>query len=158
MTCQVFYPSFVSPLPSFLSSLLRPFSFLPPHLYSSSPLLSFSPLSSLPPPLIFSFFSPLLFYCLSSPPSLPLLPLPYPLSRLLLTLGKTSTKHLASGFQEQVTGAQAEVQFPSFLGKHGLALSWDWRNLGEFSSTVPLSVRQDAGHTLKCAVKVCGVG
>ena len=73
--------------------------------------------------------------------------------RLLLTLGKTNTKHTASGFQEQVTGAQAEVQFPSFLGKHGLALSWDWRNLGEFSPTVPLSVRQDAGHTLKCAVK-----
>lgn len=73
--------------------------------------------------------------------------------RLLLTVGKTNTKHLASGFHEHVTGAQAEAQFSSFLGKHGLAVSWDWRDLGEFSATAPLSIRLDAGHSLKCAVK-----
>ena len=46
------------------------------------------------------------------------------------------------------------IQVPSWLGEHYLGWSVDWRELFGFSNTVPLSIREQGGHSLKSSVKV----
>ena len=48
----------------------------------------------------------------------------------------------------------AFIQVPSWLGEHYLGWSVDWREVFGFSNTVPLSIREQGGHSLKSSVKV----
>jgi outer membrane protein insertion porin family len=72
---------------------------------------------------------------------------------LHLSLGTTHTKHPFSGFQERATGPAVAVRFPSLLGMHSLSWNGAWRNLYGFSYDVPMSLREQAGHSVKSAVK-----
>ena len=75
-------------------------------------------------------------------------------SRLLVTMGTTDTKLLFSGCQEHITGSNLEFQVPSHLGNHSIAWGCNWRQLYGFSTNVPMSIREHAGHSLKSSVKV----
>ena len=75
-------------------------------------------------------------------------------SRLLIGVGTTDTKLPTSGCQEYTTGANAELAFPSDLGQHSLGAGCHWRQTYGFSKNVPLSIRQQAGHSLKSFIKV----
>ena len=74
--------------------------------------------------------------------------------RFHLSLGTTHTKHPFSGFQERAMGPAVAVRFPSPLGMHSLSWNGDWRQVYGFSHDVPMSIREQAGHSLKSAVKV----
>ena len=75
-------------------------------------------------------------------------------SRLLVAVGTTDTKLPTSGCQEYDTGATADVAFPSNLGQHSVGAGCHWRQMYGFSKNVPLSIRQQAGHSLKSFIKV----
>ena len=75
-------------------------------------------------------------------------------SRLLIGVGTTDTKLPTSGCQEYDTGASVELAFPSHLGQHSLGAGCHWRQMYRFSKNVPLSIRQQAGHSLKSFIKV----
>ena len=74
--------------------------------------------------------------------------------RLLIGVGTTDTKLPTSGCQEYNTGASAKLTFPSHLGQHNLGVGCHWRQMYGFSKNVPLSIRQEAGHSLKSFIKV----
>ena len=76
--------------------------------------------------------------------------------RIFIGVGTTNTNHPSSGYQEHITGSSLGVQFPSWLGIHSLAWGYDWRQVYGFSSNVPMSIREEAGHSLKSSIKVSG--
>ena len=76
------------------------------------------------------------------------------LPRLLLSVGTTDNKLPMCGYQELVRGGSAEVQLSSWLGSHSLSYGCHWREVTGFSVNAPLSVRANAGHSLKSSVKV----
>ena len=74
--------------------------------------------------------------------------------RLFVGVGTTDTKLPSSGCQEYNTGVAADVVFPSNLGHHSLGFGCQWRQMFGFNSNVPLSIRQQAGHSIKSFIKV----
>ena len=53
-----------------------------------------------------------------------------------------------------VTGSKAALLFPSRLGDHTLSLEYDCRHLHSFAHSVPMVIREEAGHSMKCSIKV----
>ena len=74
--------------------------------------------------------------------------------RMLIGVGTANTKLLSSGCQEYSTGASAELAFPTHLGQHNLGTGCQWRQISGFDTNVPLSIRQQAGHSVKSFIKV----
>ena len=102
------------------------------------------------------------------------------LIRFSTGMGTTNFKQPASGYQEhiyeqkiqmQVRAREREqekegewkdcisssLQWFSRLGHHTLGWFCDWRELFGFDNGVPLSIRQDAGHSLKSSIKVSSI-
>lgn len=73
--------------------------------------------------------------------------------KLLVAIGNTNTKHPFSGYQAYTTASNVALHFPSQLGSHSLTWGGDWRQLYSFGTNIPLSVREQAGHSLKCSLK-----
>ena len=47
-------------------------------------------------------------------------------------------------------------QFPSDIGQHTLSWEGMWRNVTELSKSASFAIREQAGHSLKSALKVIG--
>ncbi|XP_064399710.1 sorting and assembly machinery component 50 homolog A-like [Halichondria panicea] len=73
--------------------------------------------------------------------------------KLLLSLGTTDTKLPMCGYDELLRSGSVELQTPSWLGSHKLSWEVDWREITGFSYNAPLSVRANAGHSLKSSLK-----
>lgn len=76
------------------------------------------------------------------------------LSKILsLSLGTTDNSAPFSGYQEWITGASVALSFISRLGNHHLSLGYNDRQLYGFPHTVPMAIREEAGHSIKSSVQ-----
>jgi len=66
---------------------------------------------------------------------------------------KSTTDVPMCSHQEATQGISVEFMFPSEIGQH--ALSWEgmWRNVTELSKGASFAIREQAGHSLKSALK-----
>ncbi len=69
-------------------------------------------------------------------------------------MGTTDTKLPMCGYDELLRSGCVELQTPSWLGSHKISWGVDWREVTGFSYNAPLSVRANAGHSVKSSLKV----
>ena len=74
--------------------------------------------------------------------------------RCSAVVGTTETKYPFSGYNEFQALSRVQLQSVSALGSHTLSWGYDWRQLYGLSHSVPLAVREQAGHSLKSSIKV----
>ncbi|XP_019849234.1 PREDICTED: sorting and assembly machinery component 50 homolog [Amphimedon queenslandica] len=68
-------------------------------------------------------------------------------------LGTTNFKQPPCGYQENIYEQKVQMQCFSRLGHHTFGWFCDWRELFGFDNGVPMSIRKDAGHSLKSSLK-----
>lgn len=73
--------------------------------------------------------------------------------KFFLSLGRTTSDHPFSGFQQKTAAVSCNFIFPTFLGEHQLGWSGDWREVCGFFPNIPFDVREQGGHTLKSSLK-----